>query len=69
MARAWKLSLIIVALMLGGAAASFVAPSASAAAGTGVWAEVCCGTGCSPGDYCTGSGTYTCCKGGELELQ
>lgn len=31
--------------------------------GTGVWAEVCCGSGCSPSAYCVGDGTYTCCRG------
>lgn len=43
-----------------------LAPSVGAAreaGGTGVWAEVCCGSHCSPGDYCIGSGTFTCCKG------
>ena len=31
---------------------------------TGVWADVCCGSHCTPADYCIGNGTYTCCKGG-----
>lgn len=70
MTRAWKLTLVIVVLMLAGAAGSFVAPTATAAeGGAGVWAQVCCGSGCSPSDYCIGDGTYTCCKGVEAELQ
>ena len=28
----------------------------------GAWGAVCCGGGCGGQDYCTGSGTYTCCK-------
>jgi len=39
--------------------ASMLTPSTAMA---GNWAQVCCGTGCSPGDYCVGTGTYTCCK-------
>jgi len=29
----------------------------------GNWEHVCCGSGCIGGeDYCTGTGTYICCK-------
>jgi len=29
----------------------------------GRWASVCCGTPCGlEGDYCKGTGSYTCCK-------
>jgi hypothetical protein len=28
----------------------------------GSWKEVCCGSRCDPCDYCTGTGTLTCCK-------
>jgi hypothetical protein len=31
------------------------------AGGGGAWGAVCCGPRCG-GDYCLGSGTYTCCK-------
>lgn len=36
-------------------------PSTAQAAG-GYWAQTCCGTQCASGDYCIGSGSYTCCK-------
>lgn len=29
--------------------------------GGGKWEEVCCGKQCGV-DYCTGNGTYVCCK-------
>lgn len=35
-------------------------------ANAGVWDYVCCGTICTGGDACMGSGDYTCCKGGAL---
>lgn len=28
----------------------------------GNWAEVWCGKSCVGGDYCKGTGKYTCCK-------
>lgn len=30
--------------------------------GSGVWDQVCCGSHCTPSDYCIGTGPYTCCK-------
>ncbi len=38
------------------------------AADKGNWKEVCCGTRCSPSDYCVGTGNYACCKATEPEL-
>lgn len=26
------------------------------------WGQVCCGSYCPTGDYCLGSGHFTCCK-------
>jgi hypothetical protein len=26
------------------------------------FAQVCCGSWCTPGDYCDGTGDYSCCK-------
>jgi hypothetical protein len=37
-------------------------PSDAHASMTGYWGRVCCGGQCSPGDYCTGNGSYSCCK-------
>ena len=34
----------------------------AAASAGGYWAQVCCGTQCTGGDYCIGSGSSTCCK-------
>jgi len=57
-----KLGLALVVLGLAGAPFLFEAQSLAAVGEDPVWAEVCCGTGCIPEDYCTGDGTYTCCK-------
>lgn len=48
-------ALALVAMALG------VAPRTSRAE-QGHWADVCCGPSCPGGDYCLGTGTYTCCK-------
>jgi hypothetical protein len=43
------------------AEADEIAPIEGGGSGSG-WAEVCCGTGCSPGPYCYNVGSYTCCR-------
>lgn len=45
------------------ASAAPSAPSPVTKDAAGVWAQVCCGSGCGGPDYCIGDGTYTCCKG------
>jgi hypothetical protein len=37
-------------------------PSVAHASGGAYWGAVCCGNACGGSDYCTGTGTYTCCK-------
>lgn len=56
----WALALFMCIIFLSGIATlqmkAYVDP------GDGNWKDVCCGSTCAGGDYCTGSGTYTCCK-------
>ena len=58
-----KILSALAVLALASAARAMFPGTAQASSG-GYWAHVCCGTTCGAiGDYCTGSGGYTCCKG------
>jgi len=66
--RNLKVRLLLAATMFTLALGFALLPSSEASVeiigggGGGVWAEVCCGSGCSPAAYCTGDGSYTCCR-------
>ncbi len=53
-----SLAVLVLALLAKAAMPS----NAMADPPAGSWKYVCCGTQCSPGDYCDGTGTYACCK-------
>jgi hypothetical protein len=56
-----KPALAVLAALALVAMALAVAPRA-ARAEQGHWADVCCGPACPGGDYCLGTGPYSCCK-------
>jgi hypothetical protein len=57
-----RIFLVLAMLALALGAGMVTADEMIAGGGGGVWAEVCCGSGCSPAAYCTGDGSYTCCR-------
>ncbi len=53
-----SLAVLVLALM----ARAMVPTDAKADPPAGSWGKVCCGSQCTPGDYCENNGTYACCK-------
>ena len=51
-----------VGILALGLVARAIMPSTAYADSYGSWEKVCCGNYCGGVDYCTGTGSYTCCK-------
>jgi hypothetical protein len=53
----------LAVLALASLARAMMPATAQADPFEGHWEQVCCGAHCTGGiDYCTGTGTFTCCK-------